>query len=501
MRHWLTAMAIVAAGLAGCEEVYLIETGDGGTPDPVMQSNGIQGRLSTDGLASLLRSTHPNGLEATHSPQEYRIDGRDLTIGPVSQTVSVDSLDISTSEGRLDATMIGEAPSLTVPVRLDEGASVRICRFQVSADRFLAHATAVPGPGSARTFELTDNPELLAPGKRIDPATPCPPLLGPGDELPQRVESWLNAYFDLAVRRGVHKYVEIPLIDNLGLPRGSIALRHLSSFDNRQGVLRFESDSSRNDTAGLDPAGMTLRLDVGLSAKPARCMRLEPSREPPDDESPAAEVTADDLSNTPADAGFAFAESIVARTLRKATLSGFLCRGLDPRDTSGSDALGSESPRLDDVALGHVPASGPFETVVSPGVLPDVAFQPNRASMELTWTDLTVDLYGRVAGTRTRLSSLTASVTFGLRPTETSNSTIDLSIDTLQIHEATLATPWSETPPDGEAVRNWARRLFVLVFEDAFSIPLPFTPGAPLELVDTEIRDNDLLVWLRVRSR
>lgn len=501
MRRWVAATAIVAAGLAGCDEVYMIESGDGGARDPVMQPRGIQGRLSTNGLASLFRSTHPNGLDADQSPREYRIDGRDLTVGPVSQTISVDSLDISTGRDQLDATMTGEQPSLTVPVRLDEGASVRICRFEISADRFLSYATAVPGPDSARTFELADDPELLVTEKRIDPAAPCPPLLGDTGKLPQQVESWLDAYFDLALRVGVRQYIEIPLIDNLGLPRGSIALRHLSSFDNRQGVLRFDSDSTRADNAGLDQAGMTLRLDVGLSSKPANCMRLEPSREPPDADSPAAEVTASDLTNTPADAGFAFAESIVARTLRNATLSGFLCRGLDPRNTPGPHDLRGESPRLEDVGLGHVPASGPFETVVSPGALPEVTFQPNRAVIDITWTDLTVELYGRVADTRTRMASLTASVTFGLRPAETSNSTVDLSLDTLDIRQAALETPWSETPPEDEAVRDWARRLFVLVFEDAFSLPLPFTPGSPIELVDTKIRTSDLLVRLRVRPR
>jgi hypothetical protein len=499
MRHWPVALCVLAAGLVGCEEVYLLESGDGDTPDPVMQSKGIQGRLSTDGLAALFSSTHPEGLDTTQTPREYRLDGHALTVGPVSQTISIDSLDISTSEGQLDATMTGEEPALTVPVRLDEGASVRVCRFEVSADRFLAHATAVPGPGSARTFELTDDPELLVSDKRIDPAGPCPPLLD-NDELPQRVENWLDTYFDVSVRHGVRQYLEIPLIDNLGLPRGSLALRHLSSFDNRQGVLRFDSNPSRDDNAGLDQAGMTLGLDVGLSARRARCMRLESSREPPDD-SPAAEVKPGDLADTPADAGFAVAESIVARTLRKATLSGFLCRGLDPRNRPGPHDLRSESPRLEDIGLAHVPASGPFETVVNPGALPEVAFQAERASIRVTWADLTVDLYGRVAGARTRLSSLTASVTFGLRPTETSGSTLDLSIDTLDIHETSLETPWADAPPEGDAVRNWARRLFVLVFEDAFSVPLPFTPGAPLELLDTEIREHDLLIRLRVRPR
>ncbi len=500
MRDWLPVVVVIVASITGCEEVHRIEKGNGGAPDPVLQGGAVHSRISPGGLATLFEVVHPEGLEVEAESREYDYRGDTLTFGPVAQTAPLTTTDVDAGATGLDIALTAEDVSLTIPVRVDQGASVRICQFRVAGDELVASAAARPDPDRAWAFRLPAEPEILTSPRQVESIGSCPPLVDDDGEAIDRLENWLGEYFGEALRRGIDDYVAISLIDELGLPRGSTALRHLSPFTNRQGVLRYASYASREERVGVDSGGSTLRLDLGLSSNRARCAPPV-SLGSPDEAPPAGEVSAERLDGDRSDLGLALAKPLVGRLARAATLSGFLCRGLDDDPSQTDGRIPRQEVRLADVGLADLPATGPFESVISPGSLPETTFHPREEAIEVTWSGLSVDLYGRVADTRLRVLSLTTSASFRYRPSDASTGLLDLSLETITVEEASLQTPWAETDPEEATLERWARRLLLLVFEEAFSLPLPVAPGAPLELVGTDVRPDDLLFRLQILPR
>lgn len=497
MRRLGLGWLIVVVGVLGCDDVHLLEEGGGGAPEPVLQSGVVKSRLSVDGIESLYDAVHTDGLTLTNDTRRHRIDGRRVTIGPVSQSIGVDELQTSIRDERLQLILASNAPAVAVPVRLDENASVRICRFQVAAGKLTATAEAANRTAEEWTFEVVSPADISTTNLQVNPINPCPPLEDRDGAPVDALQSTLSSYVETAVQRGVGNYVSVSFLDELGLLRGTTALRRLSPFGNRRGTLRVASYPTKGTGAGLDAQGTTLQLDVGASTQRATC--APPDDLPnPDDSRPAGRVEAEHLEGRRVDAGLALAEPLVGRLLRAATLGGFMCQGLDTDSPSDARRIARHRARLEDLGLDRIPGSGPVASVLSPGELPDIDLRPRDGSLAIRWDGLTVDLYGDVAGTRVRLLSVTANVVFRLRPTDSSTRTIDLSLSTLDVQNASLQTPWSEASVDRTTLLRWTKRLLVLVFEDAFSVPLPVAPDSPLELVDTRVRSQDLLLLFRV---
>ena len=497
MRHARLAVLVVVLVAVGCDEVRMLEEGGGGAPEPIIQAGVLKSRLSVDGIAGLYENVHEAGLTVENGRQTFTHDGRELQIGPVTQTVAVDDLQTSIDEGQLQLILAGARPAVAVPVRIDENASVRICRFQVAADKLTARATANKA-SEEWTFEIVDSPTISTTDLQVNSINACPPLEDEEGAPKEALRTRLADYFEAGVERGLGSYVSISFLEKLGFLRGTTALRRLSPFDNRRGTLRLASYPSKKEGARLDTDGTTIELDVGVSTKRAACAPPEdlPS---PSDARPADGVDAEDLDGSRGEAGLALAEPLLARMIRAATLGGFLCQGLDNSMPSAARNIPRHSVRLADIDLDRIPGSGPVESVVSPGSLPDLDLRPRDDSLAMQWEGLTIDLYGEVAGARVRLLTVNANVALRLLPSNTSPSAVDLSLQTVDVQNATLQTPWADDAIERTALLPWTRRLLVLLFEDAFSLPLPVAPGSPLELADTDVRAHDLLLLFRIQ--
>ena len=498
MRHAsLTVLAIVLVAV-GCDEVRMLEEGGGGAPEPIIQSGVLKSRLSVDGIAALYENVHREGLTVENEPETFTHEGRELRLGPITQTIAVDDLQTSIDEGQLQMILAGDRPAVAVPVRIDENASVRICRFQVAADKLTVRATAANEATEEWTFEIVDAPTISTTDLQVNSINACPPLEDEEGAPKEALRGRLADYFETGVQRGLGTYVSISFLEKLGFLRGTTALRRLSPFDNRRGTLRLASYPSKKEGAQVDGDGTTIELDVGVSTKRAACA-------PPDDlpspsnSRPAGGVDAEALDGSQSDAGLALAEPLLARMIRAATLGGFLCQGLDNSMPSAARNIPRHSVRLEDIDLDRIPGSGPVESVVSPGALPDLDLRPRDDSLAMQWEGLTIDLYGEVAGARVRLLTVNANVALRLLPSSTSPSAVDLSLQTVDVQNATLQTPWADDSIDRTTLLPWTRRLLVLLFEDAFSLPLPVAPGSPLELVDTDVRAHDLLLLFRIQ--
>ncbi|MFB6375484.1 MAG: hypothetical protein ABEN55_20740 [Bradymonadaceae bacterium] len=426
MRYLGLGWLVVLLAAGGCDDVRLVEEGGGGAPEPIIQSGVLESRLSADGIESLLKAAHPDGVTVTHQRRRHRRQGRQVTIGPISQSVRVDNLQISIRNGRLELLLVRNEPTLAVPVRIDQNASVRICRFQVAAAKLIVTAEAANGSDDQWTFEVDAPPDVSMASREINPINPCPPLENDEGVPVASIRSRLTDYVETAVQRGIRNYVAVSFVEELGMLRGTTALRRISPFDNRRGTIRLASYPAKNGDVGLDPQGTTLTLDMGVSAKRAACV-------PPDDlpsigdTRPADRIEAADLEGRGIDAGFALAEPLLGRMLRAAILGGFLCRGLAPDTSAESQRIARHRARLGAVGLDGVPGNGPVESVVSPGELPDLDLRPRDGSLAMQWDGLSVDLYGNVAGTRVRLLSVTANFALRLHPTDESRESHHLA--------------------------------------------------------------------------
>ena len=499
LRYALTALLSWAllAGLA-CDQVA-VEESAGPAPRPIVQSKTMRSFLSVDGLGSLFEAAHPEGLAIEADPRQRQIGGHSLSIGPLSQSLAIDELETTVSGSTLEFVVSALRPRLLVPVRLGSGSNTRICKFELTADRWTVEFGARDNAPVGWALQLVDAPSFRTIGLQVNPDRPCPPLVDE-EGLVGSLGQQLVDYAETAIHNGAERFVGIPLFETLGLPRSSFSLRRLSSFSSRSGFLRILGQLPTSGGIRLDERGLETDLDLGISARRAPC--APPVDLPMPSGQPAGPLTAGDLQQAGADMGLALAGSLLGRLGQASATAGFLCRGLEaaPGD-DGDRQIARHEARLADIGLDSVPVSVPLETVISPGKLPDVTLQPAPQTLRLSWESLTVELYGEVAGARVRLLNLTTSADFVLRPTTRRTDALDFALTTITVRDVGFGSPWSAQPPRPDQLGPWTRRLLFLVFEDAFLLPLPVRPAAPLQLVGSRVRSDDLLLLFDLRAR
>ena len=84
-----------------------------------------------------------------------------------------------------------------------------------------------------------------------------------------------------------------------------------------------------------------------------------------------------------------------------------------------------------------------------------------------------------------------------LRPRSGGEGVLRFDISSITVEEAEL-WDWLDRATSGPHVRQWSRRLLLLTLEDALALPLPLAPGAPLELVGTQVRADDVVLLTRL---
>ncbi len=238
--------------------------------------------------------------------------------------------------------------------------------------------------------------------------------------------------------------------------------------------------------------GFDVDLDMALNSRRAPCA---PALVP---EAPATlsadEVPPAELERAGADVGITVAGPLVLRLAQASTLAGFACRGLADLALDGSGSnLASDDLLLEDVGLGELPIGPWVEPVITPGELPEIEMDPVNGTIELAWDELSVDLYAEMQDVPVRILQVSANVIITLRPVERLDS-IAFAVDSVFVTDSTVQSQWIyEVPFDSDLVR-WTRRAMLLVLQDAFSLPIPMDPSAPLHLVDSQVRANDVLL-------
>jgi hypothetical protein len=486
----LGAVLLAALSLAGCDDVSF-RAGERSAQPPVFQSQTIRSLVSGEGLETLYRVEYTQGALLEYPSEAAHRWGLDMTLGPVSRHVAVESWEITTGADHLEVSIEARDVAVVVPVRIEERVGERICRYSVEADRVVIHSQAA-------LVEVDQVPMIEATGQpSVDWSNPTVSLIGGCAALEDaaapdlfEVDQLFVDYLTRAFESSGRETIALSPLETLGLIYSPVGLSRVSNFENRRGRLHVGAKVSSQ--AELSEDGFGVALDMALNSERADCA---PPLVP---EAPAAgsadAVSAADLTSAGADVGLTIAAPLLNRLAQTSTLAGFGCRGLEDISLDGSGSnLAIDDLNLDDVGLGELPVGAWAEPVLSPGSLPALEMNPAGSTVELSWDELTLELYADIQGVPVRILQLHAGVAVSLRPVERLGR-VELAVDSVEVTEPSVESQWSYNRPDDTDLASWARRVLLMVLDDAFTLPLPVEPGAPLQLLDSLVRQNDLML-------
>ena len=501
--NYIALAAVITVCLPGCDDADFQE-GTSLPQTPVLQDTAARSRVSLEGLESLYELRWASGVPVEFDRRDVDTEFESTSLGPLDSTVDVTRWAVGTTTNRVRLTAEADNFEVIVPIRIDEGFGTRICRMRVAADQMEA---SVPITTRAATEPDATHPESLtsmgAPAvtytnRRTELIGSCPPLES-SQALDGDLDADVLAYVDDATVALAERMTDITPSAELGLLDNDVELDHLTAYENRRGSLSIFSAPTK-DSSGLNEAGYTLDLDMAVDSSRAGCAPPEQFDLP--EAVPAAPVPLSTMQAANAEVALALSTRTLAGLAKNGVRAGFACTGLEdaPLSESSAGAVSTDDLDLDRVGLGGLDVGSVAVPVISPVNIPTVSNDPSTGVVELSWSDLGIDIYAQVRGVPVRILQLNATFDFTLQPTQSRGAALSLQIGSIEVSSARVRSQWSgDAELDDPA--QWARRLILLLFENRLQLPLPVEPGAPLELMSTQVRTNDLLLLLRINTR
>lgn len=478
-----------SSSLTGCDEVSVR---DGATTQPlVFEAAAMRMLLAPEGIESMYAVARPEGFHLRHAARALPADDAELSIGPLDQLVEVTTRTADTGEGTLGLTTLLGGVDVALPLRYRRGVEVHICRFRVRSSRIAIDAElALVQRDAEEALEVLQTPQVEAEGLSVESLGGCEVDL---DALLPDLETELIDYALEGFARSSSEALQTSPLEILGLIQRRVEMSRLSVFTSRRGLLVFDGRLSRDDAHVLSQRGLEASLDLASDARRADC--APPVELTSVESAGAAEVSASELRRYDAALGLALSMGSLQRIAQTATRAGFVCRGLEPHDET-SERIASDDARLLDLGLDHVPVGPWVRTTLSPGTLPRIVTRPSRGDLQVIWERLSFEVYAEVLSVPTRILEIETDVRISLRPRAPSTGVLSFDVEALEVDRATIDSGWLYELPQRDALRRWTRRMLLLILADRLDFPLPIDPTSPLRVVGTDIRDDDLVVYL-----
>jgi hypothetical protein len=454
--------------------------------------------ISAQGLAQLTRRAADQQLHLQSAAQAITLSGQGTAqLGPLDQPLPIVSLTAQPEAGRV-RTIIGLGqPAISVPLRLGSGADTRICRWRVALTSAALEVRSIVGdggqtPATSLTAELPAQVSWAS--AQIAAQGACPLSA----EASAQLQGALTDYTRAAIIEAAGQTAQLAPVEALGLPAGTLALTHISAFDNRRGQLVMGVSPGQTPLT-LASDGLTLALDVGSLTKPASCAPQETTPSPA--ASPAASPDEQELRQRRADAALVLSLPALERLARGLMRAGFGCRGLEDMaapQLATTGVLSLRDARLGDVGVITELLGDQLAAVISLDDVPRITLAPEDNLLLVQLKRLSIDLHGEVAGVTTLVATLSADVTLRLRPGGRGERTLVLSVDNAVVDSPSLASEWRGASPTGEQLTTWARRLILLLLDEEIVVPAPLLPTSPLNLIGAQVRAQDLVLYGRL---
>jgi hypothetical protein len=249
-------------------------------------------------------------------------------------------------------------------------------------------------------------------------------------------------------------------------------------------------DSEEVGAARLTSNGLEITRDAAVRFVSAPCAPLDPFSEIEGVTIPPIDVAT--LTRNRADFAIAIAEPYLTRVAQAATRGGFACLGLESLGQAGQ-LVSTSDLFLEDISIETSLLDERSRLAISPGALPQVTTSPGESVLQVRWPELGLGIWSDVFETPTRVANLVADVTFTLRVEASRQGYARLTVETLTVENATLASEWMRAPAEQQMLDEWARRAMLVALGDAFELPLPLAPGTPATLLETQVREDDVV--------
>ncbi|MGM0554909.1 MAG: hypothetical protein ACQEVA_00835 [Myxococcota bacterium] len=504
-RRLYIALTILVASLhVACDDVTFME-GTTSPQSPILESTAARSRLTTGGLESLYEIRWANGVPLEFERRVVSTDFEYLALGPLDDSIDVTSWSIAVENERTTLRAEVEGFETVVPLRIEQGVGTRICRVRVKADRMDAsvpintRSQVDPDAEDPTALSALGSPTVEFTRRRTELIGSCPPL-ETSTALNGELDSDILTYVDDASTKFALSIADISPSQELGLLDHDVELGHVTPFDIRAGTLTIFSQPAP-ESSRLNTNGYTLDFDMAVESSRARC--APPGTLNPADARSPAPIPASVLESTDADAAYALSIRTLSALAQNGVRAGLGCIGLEDGSISdeSEDAVSTDDLDLERVGLGELKPGSLAVPVISFGEFPTVENVPGTNVIEIGWDKFVIDIYAEIQGVPVRILHLTTTFEFALQPALSRQGSLQLQIGSIEVESAEVTSRWRHEDAQVGDLKQWARRLIILLFEDRLQLPLPVEPGAPLELVTTQVRDDDLLLLLRIDSR
>lgn len=444
--------------------------------------------ITNKGLSEAIRNTLKDDALVLDAPALQQSPA--LQIGPMAQSLEISDITVTSEQGRFSVSLSLDNALLLVPVRRGAFDQVKVCRWRVQVQQLEVVLNVGLDAAAPRRLTSLGEPEVTFVEPRAD-------VLGACDQQElEPTQEQIIAYAKHAIGLSARAIGEVSPLESFGVILDGIELTRQSNFETRRGRLSIAGALTSNDPAQLDAQGFSANLAYGVRLDSAAACA------PPVDitsvtfPAPRTQLDQAQLERFNADLGFALSWRWIQRLLHVLTRAGFLCEGIQNLGIDPTSGISTPNVLLSEV---NIDASVLGERVwlsMAPGSLPRLAPKPNDDTLELGLEDFTLELYSEVFGALTRVAKVVVSANMNTR-LNARPSTLDLNIESITIERVQWESAWTTAPPSQTQVSLWTRRLLLLAFDGAISLPLPFREDAPVRLVQTQLRNEDLVFYMR----
>lgn len=439
-------------------------------------------------LARFYDVSYPDGFEFAMGAEAYDVDRMVVTLGPMQAQIPVANRFTNGAEGLTLRTQF-LALNTVVPVRIQRGVDIEICRFRLrAAELSIHHDISLTNTGNSPTLGVSGevivdrNDVLVLPvgGCSVDLSTQVQ-----SQSLYERIENAVVQSF----KNSAVAMSDIAPLQVMGVPDVPLEVSRRSPFETRTGAIRTEIKPSLNGV-DLSLTGLITRLDVGLESARARCVPPIPA--PVVEATLPGNVSPEQIDASGADFALVIANSALQDIANNIVLSGFICRGLE----LNKNIYPTESLLLETIGLGGLELGPNVSLTSKPGGLPELKTREELGLLQIDWDDFGIEVYGDVLGARTRLLELRTAATITLRPERNTRGFVKLKVESLEVRNANITSAWMR-PPTADDSKVWARRVLLLALEDAFVLPVPLETAGSLRVLNVGLRATDAVLFLR----
>lgn len=496
--HHLTYLYVFAIcfGLMSCDEVKLRDA----TPTQTIpkSANALQATVTTKGLVGLIEQSLNDRQMLIKTPQQDSptegVD--DVQMGPIEQSVKIQEIGIEPSMDGFTTKLSLKDVLILVPTRQGQFEQTALCRWRVQISDLDITLNIGTDPNNTQALITQGNPVTTINQARVDAIGGC--ALTTTLTETQKLEDFkaaLIAYAIGSVEASVTKLGQIKPLEQLGLIVGGLEITRQSDFSNRRGQLILAGDLA----AGIQLAEDQLKINMQYGTQVVSQAQCTPPIELGTMTLPEPQpIEAAQLNQFRADLGVSLPIVFVERLIQTLIKGGFMCRGLNDLGLPTQRSIAKQDVLYSEVGIDTSLLGEQTYLTFSPGALPTVKSIEQTGSLAIQWNDMTLELYANVLGSMALVAKVRTSARFLVKVDRATTSNLTLNIETLTVQNAILQSLWRGVQTNNDAVFLWTRRLLLIALGEGFQIPLPLRPGTPMQVLGTQLREQDIVLYLQL---